>query len=62
MNNAASRGFLDIVQRLHRAGATCSATAMNNAAINGHLPTVQWLFENNLERCAKDIDNRVARY
>ena len=51
VDEASSKGNLQVVQYLTLMGASCSSNAMNYAAQYGHLETVKWLHENRSEGC-----------
>lgn len=63
MNLAAEKGYLLVVQYLHKNhnDVGCDTYAMDNAAKNGYLYMVLWLHENRNEGCSKKAMDMAAK-
>lgn len=59
---AALRGDLPSVQAFHRYGVKCTKKAMDWAAMEGHLPVVEFLHKNRREGCTSDAVNKAAEF
>ena len=60
MDEAATRGDLDLIKKYHKQGKQCTISAINNAAENGHLQVVEWLHYNRKDGCTKNAMHRAA--
>ena len=62
LDDAASYGLIEYVIYLSEMGASCSTSALNNAAESGHLDIVKWLHFNRSEGCTTSAMDLAARY
>ena len=60
LDEAASEGLIEVVIYLSEMGASCSTTAMENAARFGHFDVVRWLHFNRSEVCTTNAMDLAA--
>ncbi|KAF0714868.1 hypothetical protein As57867_003636, partial [Aphanomyces stellatus] len=60
LDDAAEHGLLELVQRMHGDGATCTTKAMSGAAGNGHLEIVKFLHTHRTEGWASETVTLAA--